>query len=162
MEDLLPPQDIGGGSWSVLESPRTPNTDNIASANQTSIDDNHQPIRTSWMSPALRATARKAKATHTSTSSKKSSPKVKMDTKKKALRGRRRKSSSNQLLLPLTLDGYWEIEQVLDHRVRNGVDEFLVKWKGFDEDENSWEPADNLSELAWLEAKKLKKKKKKA
>ena len=36
------------------------------------------------------------------------------------------------------------MEKILAKRKRNGRVEFLVKWKGFDTDENSWEPKMNL------------------
>lgn len=38
----------------------------------------------------------------------------------------------------------YEVESLLSHEVRNGKEFFLVKWKGFDESENSWEPRRNL------------------
>ena len=50
-------------------------------------------------------------------------------------------------------DGYWEIERVLDRRCRQGVVECLVQWKG--DYENTWEPAENLSDKAWQEAVRL-------
>ena len=40
----------------------------------------------------------------------------------------------------LEQDPQYEIEDVLDQRRVNKRDEFLVKWRGFDESENSWEP----------------------
>ena len=38
----------------------------------------------------------------------------------------------------------YEVEKILAHRVARGRKEFLVKWKGYGEYENSWEPEANL------------------
>uniref|UniRef100_A0A8D0D4X3 Chromobox 1 n=1 Tax=Sander lucioperca TaxID=283035 RepID=A0A8D0D4X3_SANLU len=38
----------------------------------------------------------------------------------------------------------YEVEQILDHRVVKGRVEFLLKWKGFSDEDNTWEPQDNL------------------
>ena len=38
----------------------------------------------------------------------------------------------------------YEVERILDHRLRKGKEEFLIKWKGYSEKECSWEPRDNL------------------
>lgn len=35
----------------------------------------------------------------------------------------------------------WEVEEIRDYR--NGL--YQVKWKGWDSDDNTWEPAGNLS-----------------
>ncbi|GCB70130.1 hypothetical protein scyTo_0008507 [Scyliorhinus torazame] len=40
-------------------------------------------------------------------------------------------------------EGY-EVEQVLDRCVVRGRVEFLIKWKGFSESDNMWEPEKNL------------------
>lgn len=39
----------------------------------------------------------------------------------------------------------YEVERVLRSRVVRGKEQLLVKWKGFGDFENSWEPVDNLA-----------------
>lgn len=39
----------------------------------------------------------------------------------------------------------YEVEEILDHRTtNNGQDEYLVKWKGYDHSDNTWEPTEHL------------------
>lgn len=39
----------------------------------------------------------------------------------------------------------YEVERILDQRVRNGIPEYLIQWKGYTSDDNSWEPTKNLN-----------------
>jgi Reverse transcriptase (RNA-dependent DNA polymerase)/RNase H-like domain found in reverse transcriptase/Integrase zinc binding domain/Chromo (CHRromatin Organisation MOdifier) domain/Integrase core domain len=47
---------------------------------------------------------------------------------------------------PIDIEGeeYWEVERVLDERRTKAGTKFLVRWKGFSEAEDSWEPAGNF------------------
>jgi len=39
----------------------------------------------------------------------------------------------------------YEVEKLLEKKVKKGKTEYLVKWKGYeDEAENTWEPVENL------------------
>ncbi len=38
----------------------------------------------------------------------------------------------------------WEVEKVLNSKIERGKMKFLVKWKGYSLEENSWEPESNL------------------
>ncbi|XP_022893258.1 chromo domain protein LHP1-like isoform X2 [Olea europaea var. sylvestris] len=41
-------------------------------------------------------------------------------------------------------DGYYLIEAVRSKRIRKGQVQYLIKWQGWSEAENTWEPLDNL------------------
>lgn len=47
---------------------------------------------------------------------------------------------------PIIIDGdeEFEVEAVLDCRKRRGQTQYLIKWKGYGPEENSWEPARNV------------------
>ena len=58
------------------------------------------------------------------------------------------KDDGNIRLLPVieSVEGKkeWEVEEILDHRLVKEKKEYLVRWKGYFEDETSWEPPEHL------------------
>ncbi|OJD09639.1 hypothetical protein ACJ73_10172 [Blastomyces percursus] len=47
---------------------------------------------------------------------------------------------------PILIDSEerWEVKDIIDKRLHYGKIQYLVKWQGWTEAENSWEPVDNL------------------
>jgi transposase InsO family protein len=46
---------------------------------------------------------------------------------------------------PIAMDDTYEVEKILGKRARKGKIEYLVKWVGYDESENTWEPTHHLN-----------------
>jgi hypothetical protein len=38
----------------------------------------------------------------------------------------------------------WEVEQILDRRLYRHKKQYLIKWKGYSDVHNSWEPEENI------------------
>ena len=58
--------------------------------------------------------------------------------------------------LPTASDS-WEVDTVAEYRCVGGTEQWLVKWKDYGEDRNTWEPWENLlSEEAQAEARTIR------
>ena len=42
----------------------------------------------------------------------------------------------------------YTIERIIDHKITKDGKKYLIRWKGYDKDEDTWEPADNIKEDA--------------
>ena len=49
-----------------------------------------------------------------------------------------------QTKIDIVTSNEYEVEKILDNRSVNGLQQYLVKWKGYDDSENTWEPKTNL------------------
>jgi hypothetical protein len=45
-------------------------------------------------------------------------------------------------------DFFWEVAAVIGRRIRRNRVEYLIRWKGCSEEDNTWEPAANLCDSA--------------
>jgi hypothetical protein len=45
----------------------------------------------------------------------------------------------------------YEIEKIVSHRKKGDRYEYLVKWKGYDESENTWEPKESFTDMKTIE-----------
>ena len=43
-------------------------------------------------------------------------------------------------------DNVYNVEEIVGYRHNNGREEYLIKWEGYSEEDNTWEPASNLDE----------------
>ena len=50
--------------------------------------------------------------------------------------------------LPDSEDIQYTIERITDHRITKDGKQYLVHWRGYDEDENTWEPAEAIEKDA--------------
>ena len=54
---------------------------------------------------------------------------------------------SDEQLPPSTVQRKWIVEKILDHKPKRGkIKEYLIKWKGWGPEHDSWEPAENMEE----------------
>lgn len=68
-------------------------------------------------------------------------------------RERKRKRSSGKVIAKDDGGAYFEVERILDHRKKKGVDQFLIKW--VDYEEPTWESEDVLCDSAYDDAMRL-------
>lgn len=53
----------------------------------------------------------------------------------------------------------WEVEKIVEHKkLKNGKYKYLVKWVGYNDSDNTWEPQNNLRLINKSEMSTLKKK----
>ena len=49
-------------------------------------------------------------------------------------------------------DGIYKVERILDHKQSGRGLKYLIKWEGYSDDENTWEPVSNLKDCSNLVA----------
>mmetsp|Transcript_14973 Transcript_14973/g.23179 ORF Transcript_14973/g.23179 Transcript_14973/m.23179 type:complete len:134 (+) Transcript_14973:181-582(+) len=54
-------------------------------------------------------------------------------------------------------EDFYEVEAVVGQRKKKGRYEYLIKWKGYASDQNTWEPIANLNKSAREEARAYRK-----
>jgi hypothetical protein len=55
-----------------------------------------------------------------------------------------------------SMDDEWEVEAVVQYRTYYRKEQYLIKWKGYGEDRNTWEPLEHLSDDAKEQAARVK------
>ena len=45
----------------------------------------------------------------------------------------------------------YEVEEVVDKKIQNGIELYYVKWKGYSEDQNTWEPKSHFNDIRFIE-----------
>jgi len=58
--------------------------------------------------------------------------------------------NTSQQASPEFEQGEYEVEDILNQRIHNGRIEYLVKWKGYDDAENTWEPKSHFPNKTML------------
>ena len=58
--------------------------------------------------------------------------------------------------MPATSSDDWEVESVVQYRMKSGVEQWLVKWKDNGEDRNTWEPWEHLGAEVQAEARRVR------
>lgn len=49
-----------------------------------------------------------------------------------------------------TLPDFYTVEKILNKRIINGKPQYYVKWEGYQESDNTWEPLVNLESVKHL------------
>ncbi|XP_068651220.1 chromo domain-containing protein LHP1-like [Aristolochia californica] len=52
--------------------------------------------------------------------------------------------AATEVELPKLAEGFYEIEEIRRKRIRKGKTQYLIKWRGWPESANTWEPYENL------------------
>jgi hypothetical protein len=51
----------------------------------------------------------------------------------------------------IDINPYYDVEKILNDRIRNGNKEYLVKWKSYPDSENNWIPEQDFQNIQCLE-----------